>query len=279
MAITGLTGRWWRAAVVVGAALAAAGCSSSAPPAEPAANAAAPTASGSLADWQDAVCRAGDEGDGASGTRHTVSGTVCVPHDGDGIVNFDHFESDASMDSVLSWTPSPHVATTVVDGKPLAIWTPSGEVSDLAPLQGFGFQLASYQSAPLARPGTDLPASVPGTDVVTLPANPYGYVVVQTPGGDTECIVEATFVGCQTDGEQWQQHADGSGPYHGVRINTDGTGSWVDGNLGAAPPTTLGQQTYRAMGWTIESAPSGLRFTNDATGHGALVSIERVQPF
>ena len=86
-------------------------------------------------------------------------------------------------------------------------------------------------------------------------------------------------MGCQTSGTRWQQHADGSGPYHGVRINTDGTGSWVDGNLGAAAPTTLDNQTYRAQGWTIVSSQSGMRFTNDKTGHGALVSAADVQPF
>ena len=92
-------------------------------------------------------------------------------------------------------------------------------------------------------------------------------------------VVETTFVGCQTAGGNWQQHADGSGPYHGVRINADGTGSWVDGNLGAAAPTTLTATTYRALGWTIASSGSELRFTNDATGHGAVVSVLRVQPF
>ncbi len=263
-------------------AVAAAGCSSAPGPDVPAnADAAAtlaPQVSGSLEQWQDAVCR--DDVETDSGTRHTAEGSACVPQDGDGIVNFDHFESAASMDSVLSWTPSAHIAKTVVDGRPLAIWTPSGEAGDLDPIKGFGFTVASYQSASFTRGAADLPAAVPGTaDAVTLPPNQYGYVVVETASGDTQCIVETTFVGCQTDGTKWQPHADGSGPYHGVRINTDGTGSWVDGNLGAAAPTTLADQTYRAQGWTIVSGPSGMRFTNDKTGHGAVVSIQSVQPF
>jgi hypothetical protein len=234
--------------------------------------------SGSLEAWQDAVCRDDIETD--SGTRHAVEGSACVPQDGDGIVNFDHFESAETMDSVLSWTPSPYIAKTVVDGRPLAIWTPSGEASDLDPIKSFGFTVASYQSASFTRGAADLPAAVPDAgNVVTLPANQYGYVAVQTASGDTQCLVEITFIGCQTDGTKWQPHADGSGPYHGVRVNTDGTGSWVDGNLGAAAPTTLADQTYRAQGWTIVSGPSGMRFTNDKTGHGAVVSIQSVQPF
>lgn len=270
---------WWAVAPLL-LALAAAGCSSAPQAVDSTANAEAaesPQVSGSLAEWQGAVCLS-DTGD--SGTRHTVAGNACVPQDGDGIVNFDHFESASSMGSVLSWTPSAHVAHTVIDGRPLAIWTPSGEVGDLDPLQQFGFDVVSYQSAGFARGVGELPASVPDSgDAVTLPANQYGYVVVQTAGGDTQCIVETTFVGCQTAGTKWQQRADGSGPYHGVRINTDGTGSWVDGNLGAAAPTTLTDRTYRAQGWTISSIPAGLRFTNDKTGHGAVVSVQGVQTF
>lgn len=259
-------------------ALVAVGCSS-APTTEGSANAAAAEQSvtGTLQTWQEAVCR--DDAATGSGTRHTVSASACVPRDGDGIVNFDHFESASSMDSVLSWTPSVHVAQTVVDGRPLAIWTPSGEIADLDPLKGFGFSLASYQSPSLAQHTGELPVVVPSADAATIPPNQYGYVVVQAADGNTQCIVETTFVGCQTDGTRWQQHADGSGPYHGVRINTDGTGSWVDGNLGAAAPTTLADQTYRAQGWTIVSSPASLRFTNDKTGHGAMVSVAGVQPF
>ena len=267
-------------ATAVCAALLAAGCSS-APGPDGAANAAAaqagPSVSGSLAQWQDAVCR--DDIARDSGTRHTVDGTTCVPHDGDGIVNFDRFESEPSMDSVLSWQPSTHVAEAVVDGLPFAVWTPSGEAGDLLPLKQFGFHVASYQSASFARQTTDLPATLPPGDVETIPPNAYGYVVVQTAGGDTQCIVETAFIGCQTDGVNWAQHVDGSGPYHGVRVNADGTGSWVDGNLGAAAPTTLADKTYRALGWTIVSAPSGMRFTNDKTGHGAIVGIEAVTTF
>jgi hypothetical protein len=271
-----------RGAAALWVALAAVGCTSAPHPEDPIPNAqaaaSAPQESGSLQEWKDAVCQDGAQTD--SGTRHTVSGSACVPQDGDGIVNFDQFESASSMGSVLSWTPSAHVAQTVVDGRPLAIWTPSGEVEDLDPLQKFGFNVVSYQSAGFGRQTGELPAVVPGAgDTVTLPPNQYGYVVVQTASGDTQCIVETTFVGCETDGTSWQPHVDGSGPYHGVRINTDGTGSWVDGNLGAAAPTTLADRTYRAQGWTIVSNPSGMRFTNDKTGHGAVVSIRGVQTF
>ena len=265
------------AAAALAAMAVAVGCSS-APAPDGTANAAeARPVSGTVDQWQQAVCRDDTETD--SGTRHTVDGSTCVPLDGDGIVNFDHFDSVPAMDAMLSWAPSPHVATTMLDDRPLAIWTPDGEADDLAPLSGYGFTVASYRSPALARSTEQLPAAVPSAEVATIPPNQFGYVVVATASGDPQCIVETTFVGCQTAGRNWQQHADGSGPYHGVRINTDGTGSWVDGNLGAAAPTTLTDRTYRALGWTIVANGSELRFTNEATGHGAVVSVARVQPF
>ncbi|MGE2735059.1 hypothetical protein [Mycolicibacterium vaccae] len=263
-------------AAVTAAGMTASGCASAPAPEAPA-RAAAATVTGSPADWQAAVCR--DSADAQSGTRHTVGGNSCVPADGDGIVHFDHFESASSMDSVLSWTPSPYVAKTVVDGRPMAIWTPSGEPEDLAPLDQFGFEVVSFRSAALQRQVDDVPATVPSGPVVDLPPNEFGYVVVQTADGETQCIVEAGFVGCQTDGSSWPQHSDGSGPYHGVRINADGTGSYVDGNLGAVEPTTLTGLTYRAMGWTISTTPTGVRFVNDRTGKGAVVGTDRVRPF
>lgn len=268
---------WWATCGVAAAvALTAVGCSSAPTPEAPA-RAAQVAVSGTPAQWQAAVCR--EVADSASGTRHTVRGNSCVPADGDGVVHFDYFESAARMDSVLSWTPSPHVAKTVVDGRPMAIWTPSGEASDLEPLREFGFQVVSYRSTALQRGAVDAPATVPSGQVVDLAPNQFGYVVVQSAAGDTQCIVETTFVGCETTGTNWPRHADGSGPYHGVRINADGTGSYVDGNLGAAEPVTLSTQTYRALGWTIAATATGLRFTNDSTGHGAVVGTDRVQPF
>lgn len=264
-------------ATTLGVLVAVAGCSAPQTPDGTANAAGTPPVSGTVEQWQDAVCRDGTETD--SGTRHIVDGSACVPHDGDGVVNFDHFDSVPAMDAMLSWAPSPQVATTTLDDRPLAIWTPDGEAEDLAPLSGFGFTVASYRSPALARSTEQLPGAVPSAEVTTIPPNQFGYVVVTTAAGDPQCIVETTFVGCQTAARNWQQHADGSGPYHGVRVNTDGTGSWVDGNLGAAAPTPLAERTYRALGWTIVANASELRFTNDATGHGAVVSAARVAPF
>jgi hypothetical protein len=45
------------------------------------------------------------------------------------------------------------------------------------------------------------------------------------------------------------------------------------------PTTTIGYDTYRAVGWTIVADSGGTTFTNDGTGHGMFVSTERVDFF
>ncbi len=232
---------------------------------------AAPAISGTLESWQDAVCHPSTPDDADS----------CTPHDGDGTINIDHFSSQEEMDAELSWSSSHHAAQTVVDGRPLVIWTPEGEESDLHPLRDYGFTLTAYErpSTFTARPADAVPAAVPSTDPVPIPVNAYGYAGVQTASGDLQCMIQAAFVGCQSAGMSWPAHLDGSGPYHGVKINPDGSLNWIDGNLGAEEATVLGNQAYRALGWTIVAGNNGVQFRNDRTGHGALVIVSGVQQF
>ncbi|CAJ1584443.1 hypothetical protein [[Mycobacterium] wendilense] len=265
-----------RAAAAAAIAIVAAGCSAAQPPAgaidagsaEP-----APTISGALDTWQDAVCQPA-----------TPDGTdSCTPLDGDGSINFDHFDSQEAMDAQLSWAGSHYAAHTVVDNRPLVIWTPAehGE-DDLHPLRDFGFALTSYEqpSTFAARPADAGPAALPiAGAAVPIPVNPYGYAGVQTASGELQCMIQAAFVGCQSIGMTWPVHLDGSGPYHGVKINPDGSLTWIDGNLGAEASTTLDHQTYRALGWTVVAGADGVQFRNDRTGHGAIVSVSRVQQF
>ena len=66
---------------------------------------------------------------------------------------------------------------------------------------------------------------------------------------------------------------------NGVSITAGGSVQWVLGNLGAIPTVTIDYKTYAAQGWTINAAPEGTRFTNDKTGHGMFVSVEKVDTF
>ncbi len=66
----------------------------------------------------------------------------------------------------------------------------------------------------------------------------------------------------------------------GVWVNADGDWDWFCGNAGNPDFITLAYGTpYRVLGWTIESTLEGTTFTNDATGHGMFVSVDRVEPF
>lgn len=100
---------------------------------------------------------------------------------------------------------------------------------------------------------------------------------IQTKSGKTRCQLDEQEVGCESTFTNAPE-VDGM-PANGVRLSADGELSWVVGNLGAIPAVTLDYRTYSALGWTIEAAESGTRFTNDATGRGMVVSVEGVEGF
>lgn len=268
--------------MALGVAASAVACSSPAEPTSSAAAAPAKAISGSLGQWQDAVCKDG-QNIGATHTRITDDDSTCLPVDGDGAVAFSHFDSTSSRDTVLAWAGPSYVAQTMVDDRPLVAWTPAGQSSDLEPLKSFGFtvsQASFVKEQPGAVPNALNPSRPePPSAATSIPANADGYVVVQTASGQTLCMVQTTYIGCQTAGNQWPARPGGGGRYHGVKVNADGTAQWVDGNLGADNPVTLGNQTYQALGWTITTVNAETRFTNTATGHGAIVSEQGVQRF
>jgi hypothetical protein len=159
-----------------------------------------------------------------------------------------------------------------VDGRPIA-----------AP--GAGPTEPSFPTArPLPPPQptqrTPAPTSAPPgspAGAIPLPPNENGYVFIETKSGKTRCQIASDSVGCEapftnspmTEGE----HANG------VHITADGAVQWVLGNLGAIPTVTIDYRTYAAQGWTITADIGGTRFTNDRTGHGMFVSIDKVETF
>lgn len=129
-------------------------------------------------------------------------------------------------------------------------------------------------------PATALPAPTGPTTpsgAIALPPDNNGYVFIETKSGQTRCQINKDTVGCEApftdsplkDGE----HANG------VSITAGGSVQWVLGNLGAIPTVTIDYKTYAAQGWTINATEEGTRFTNDKTGHGMFVSIEKVDTF
>jgi hypothetical protein len=123
------------------------------------------------------------------------------------------------------------------------------------------------------------PSSSPSTPPAnqTLDPNERGYVFIETKSGKTRCQISRTAVGCEAPFAN-PPATDGV-PANGVNVTSDGKIRWLVGNLGDIPTVTLDYRTYEAVGWTIAAGESGTRFTNDRTGHGMFVSIERVQAF
>lgn len=114
-------------------------------------------------------------------------------------------------------------------------------------------------------------------EAIPLPPDDNGYVFIETKSGRTRCQISSPQVDCEAqftnsplkDG----QHANG------VSVSADGTVHWVLGNLGDIPVVTIDYLTYRAQGWTINADVNGTRFTNDGTGHGMVVSVDKVDTF
>jgi hypothetical protein len=169
--------------------------------------------------------------------------------------------------------------STLVDGKPVA--TPgAGPTEPTFPTpRPTTTTPAPTSTSPAPPPGTTGPVSptIPPAGVIPLPPDHNGYVFIETKSGVTRCQINKETVGCEApftnsplqDGE----HANG------VSISAGGNVQWVLGNLGAIPTVTIDYKTYAAQGWTIVATEQGTRFTNDHTGHGMFVSLEKVNTF
>ncbi len=161
-----------------------------------------------------------------------------------------------------------------VEGRPVAspgagpveptVPTPSPTITTPAP--------STTSGAPTTPASPTTPAGA-----IPLPPDQNGYVFIETKSGMTRCQINKDSVGCEApftnsplkDGE----HANG------VSITANGTVQWVLGNLGAIPTVSIDYKTYEAQGWTINATAEGTRFTNDHTGHGMFVSIDKVNTF
>jgi hypothetical protein len=160
--------------------------------------------------------------------------------------------------------------SSIIHGKPVAS-------------PGAGATEPSYPKArpsapsPTASSQPASPSATPPAGAIPLPPDPNGRVFIETKSGQTRCQIDSDSVGCEAqftnsplqDGE----HANG------VNITASGSVQWVLGNLGDIPTVKIDYRTYDAEGWTIAATEDGTRFTNERTGHGMFVSIERVDTF
>jgi hypothetical protein len=140
-------------------------------------------------------------------------------------------------------------------------------------------------SFPKAKPSIPSPAPTrpapssgnPPAGAIPLPPDPSGHVFIETKSGQTRCQIDSDSVGCEA---QFTNSPMQEGERaNGVNITANGDVQWVLGNLGDIPTVTIDYETYDAAGWTVAASESGTRFTNEHTGHGMFVSIEKVDTF
>lgn len=159
--------------------------------------------------------------------------------------------------------------SNTVDGRAMCPGCATGTEPDFPT----GRPTASPPTSPTPTSGVPLPP--PGGQ--TLPPSASGYVYIETKSGLTRCQISADSVGCESEFKNSPQ-VNGE-QANGVEVSAAGSVRWVVGNLGAIPTTTLNYATYQAVGWTIDAASDGTRFTNDSTGHGMFVSTDHVDAF
>jgi hypothetical protein len=168
--------------------------------------------------------------------------------------------------------------STIIEGKPVALpgagpTEPSFPTPRQSPIPTTAPMPPTTSPAPPTTPAS--PTAPAGA--IPLPPDQNGYVFIETKSGMTRCQINKDSVGCEApftnsplqDGE----HANG------VNITAGGSVQWVLGNLGAIPTVTIDYKTYDAQGWTINATAEGTRFTNNHTGHGMFVSVEKVNTF
>jgi hypothetical protein len=162
--------------------------------------------------------------------------------------------------------------SSTVDGHPTGV--PGGDGSPEPSFRPPRTSTAPPPSPPA--PTTSVSPSRPA-GAIALPPDDNGYVFIETKSGRTRCQISSPQVDCEA---QFTNSPLKDGHHaNGVSVSADGTVQWVLGNLGDIPVVTIDYLTYEAQGWTIKADIEGTRFTNDRTGHGMVVSIDKVDSF
>jgi hypothetical protein len=104
-----------------------------------------------------------------------------------------------------------------------------------------------------------------------------GSVVIVAELDQTRCKITRADVQCESQ----FAHAPviGAQRANSVYVTADGAVRWMVSNLVVFPAVKIDYRVYYGLGWTIVAKGDGTRITNDRTGHGMLVSIDRVETF
>ncbi len=102
-----------------------------------------------------------------------------------------------------------------------------------------------------------------------------GRVYVVTKSGKTRCRISTFEVDCQSP-FVGAPPVYGQ-PANGITFTADGSLTYVVGDLGDIPATTMGYGTYRALTWTVDASIDGTTFSHNGTGRSVFVSITSVR--
>ncbi|PRC44764.1 hypothetical protein C6A85_98575 [Mycobacterium sp. ITM-2017-0098] len=129
---------------------------------------------------------------------------------------------------------------------------------------------------------------VPQTTEPT-PTTTAATAYVRTVTGQVRCALSAQEVRCERSSSDGFKNApsssSGLGNLNVAAVDTDGVFDWSEGNIGGYGTHELTDavltygQTFDIMGWTVQPSERGTFFTNQTTGHGMFVSVEKVNSF
>jgi hypothetical protein len=163
--------------------------------------------------------------------------------------------------------------SSAVGGHPVGAPDPGTEPAFPTPRPSHTATAAPSSKAVIPPSTAAVPPPAPAR--VLQPEN--GYVFIATKSGKTRCQLSTANVGCESAFTN-SPVVDGA-PANGVEFTADGQMTWLLGNLGDIPATTLDYASYSAVGWTIDATSDGTRFTNDRTGRAVFVAVDKVQVF
>ncbi|BBX30562.1 hypothetical protein GCM10009632_04930 [Mycolicibacterium alvei] len=150
-----------------------------------------------------------------------------------------------------------------------------------------------WSTPPIEKPASPSTPAAPSAnpsppDLTGAPAAADGSArYVRTKSGKVRCVVDPGEVVCErTSVEGFPQapaSTTGAGRWNLAKVDTNGTLTWAEGNIGGADLdddlVLEYDQVQQLNGWNIEPTSGGTRFTNTPSGHGVFVSIDNVYTY
>jgi len=131
----------------------------------------------------------------------------------------------------------------------------------------------SFASPPPIR--TPPPTTPPSGFPQELDPDAEESVFVQDESGKTHCKITRADVRCES--QFAHSPVIGAQRANSVYVSADGAMRWLVSNLIVIPSVKIDNRVYYTLGWTIVATGDGTRFTNDRTGHGMVVGVDRVE--